>query len=177
VLGSVTEKVLRKLECPVLTVPPSADKAPTVPGPFTSILCATDFSNASLAALEYAMSLAQEAGSRLTVVHAVPWELEDQAELLAPPVSEYRILRENAARARIAELVPEAVREVCKVDTIVATGKPSAEIQRIARDTLADLIVLGVHGKGVVNLAIFGSTTHHVIRHAPCPVLTVRAKK
>ena len=51
VLGSITEKVLRRATCPVLTVPPGADAAPSVPGPFTSILCATDFSNASLAAL------------------------------------------------------------------------------------------------------------------------------
>lgn len=176
VLGSVTEKVLRKLTCPVLTVPPGAGKTPTVPGPFTSILCATDFSNASLAALEYAVSLAQEAGSRLTVVHAIPWELEDEAELQAPAVSEYRLLREVDARKRMEALIPKSVREICPVETILATGKPALEIQRIAQDTLADLIVLGVHGRGVVNLALFGSTTHNVIRHAPCPVLTVRAK-
>ena len=176
VLGSVTEKILRKLNCPVLTVPPGAGPTPAVPGPFTSILCATDFSNASLAALEYAVSLVQEAGIRLTVVHAIPWELEEQAELQAPVVSEYRRLREIDARKRLDALIPQSVREVCKVETILTIGKPALEIQRIARDTQADLIVLGVHGRGVVNLALFGSTTHNVIRHAPCPVLTVRAK-
>lgn len=176
VLGSVTEKLLRKLSCPILTVPPTADLAPTTPGPFTSIVCGVDFSSASLSALEYAFSLAQEAGSRVTVVHTVPWELEDEAELLAPAVSEYRQLRENGARERLATLVPDAVRQICQVDIVVGTGKPAHEIQRVARDTVADLIVMGVHGRAAVSVALFGSTTHAVVRRAPCPVLTVRSK-
>lgn len=176
VLGSVTEKVLRKLTCPVLTVPPHAGKTPTVPGPFTSILCATDFSNASLHALEYAMSLAQEAGSTLTVVFSLQWELEDEAELQAPVVSEYRLMREADSQKRLDTLIPKSVRDVCKVETVMATGKASREITRIADNVMADLIVMGVHGRGVVDLTLFGSTTHYVIRHAHCPVLTVRAK-
>ena len=176
VLGSVTEKVLRKLTCPVLTVPPHAGKTPTVPGPFTSILCATDFSNASLHALEYAMSLAQEAGSTLTVVFSLQWELEDEAELQAPVVSEYRLMREADSQKRLDALIPKSVRDVCKVETVMATGKASREITRIADNVLADLVVMGVHGRGVVDLTLFGSTTHYVIRHAHCPVLTVRAK-
>lgn len=176
VLGSVTEKVLRKLTCPVLTVPPHAGKTPTVPGPFTSILCATDFSNASLHALEYAMSLAQEAGSTLTVVLSLQWELEDEAELQAPVVSEYRLMREADSQKRLDTLIPKSVRDVCKVETVMATGKASREITRIADNVMADLIVMGVHGRGVVDLTLFGSTTHYVIRHAHCPVLTVRAK-
>lgn len=176
VLGSVTEKVLRKLTCPVLTVPPHAGKTPTVPGPFTSILCATDFSNASLHALEYAMSLAQEAGSTLTVVFSLQWELEDEAELQAPVVSGYRLMREADSQKRLDALIPKSVRDVCKVETVMATGKASREITRIADNVMADLIVMGVHGRGVVDLTLFGSTTHYVIRHAHCPVLTVRAK-
>jgi nucleotide-binding universal stress UspA family protein len=40
----------------------------------------------------------------------------------------------------------------------------------------ADLIVMGVHGRNVVDLALFGSTTNQVVRSATCPVLTVRAR-
>lgn len=176
VLGSVTEKVLRKLACPVLTVPPHAGPTPAVPGPFTSILCATDFSNASLAALEYAMSLATEAGSTLTVVHAEPWEIDSEAEALAPVLADYRARRADEARARLRTLVPSAVRDQCRVETVLATGKPSREIVRIADEVMADLVVMGVHGRGAVDLTLFGSTTHYAIRHAHCPVLTVRAK-
>jgi len=61
VLGSVTEKVIHKAACPVLTVPrPMADAVPVPDRLFTRILCAVDFSDTSLRALVYELSLAQE---------------------------------------------------------------------------------------------------------------------
>ena len=69
VLGSVTEKVLRTALCPVLTVPKdSGDAAPVL---FRRVVCAIDFSECSLHALDYATSLAQEADAQLTVVHVI----------------------------------------------------------------------------------------------------------
>jgi hypothetical protein len=59
-LGSVTERVLRKSDCPVLTVPPPVDSALTALKIFSRILCAVDFSDASLGGLEYALTLAKE---------------------------------------------------------------------------------------------------------------------
>ena len=53
-------------------------------------------------------------------------------------------------------------------------GKPSAEIIRYAAENAVDMIVLGTHGKGMLDQALFGSTTERVVRRAPCPVLTVR---
>jgi nucleotide-binding universal stress UspA family protein len=44
----------------------------------------------------------------------------------------------------------------------------------MARDRQADLIVVGVHGRSALGMAVFGSTANQVIRHAACPVLTVR---
>src|SRR5947209_6192144 len=64
-LGSVTEKVLRKAACPVLTVPAHVEGAARQPPAFERILCAVDFSDASLRALEYALSFAQEAEGRV----------------------------------------------------------------------------------------------------------------
>jgi nucleotide-binding universal stress UspA family protein len=52
-------------------------------------------------------------------------------------------------------------------------GKASREILRAAAQAAADLIVLGTHGHGMIDVALFGSTTHAVLRSAPCPVLTV----
>ena len=57
---------------------------------------------------------------------------------------------------------------------LLAQGRPSSEILRIAKEETVDLIVLGTHGKGVLDQALFGSTTERVVRNAPCPVLTVR---
>ena len=57
---------------------------------------------------------------------------------------------------------------------IVTQGKPSAEIVRVAREENVDMIVLGTHGAGLLDKALFGSTTERVVRKAPCPVLTCR---
>jgi nucleotide-binding universal stress UspA family protein len=52
-------------------------------------------------------------------------------------------------------------------------GRPYQEIVRYALETEADLIILGVRGRNALDLALFGSTTHRVIQHVPCPVLAV----
>jgi nucleotide-binding universal stress UspA family protein len=59
-------------------------------------------------------------------------------------------------------------------DVQVTAGKPYREIVRVAKDTDANLIVMGVHGRGVIDRWLFGSTANHVIRQATCPVLTLR---
>jgi nucleotide-binding universal stress UspA family protein len=59
-------------------------------------------------------------------------------------------------------------------ESIVVRGKPYREILQIARERGADLIVLGVQGRGTLNRMLFGSTANHVIRQAACPVLTIR---
>ena len=71
VLGSVTEKVIRKARCPVMTVPPGTAEAVPASPLFKRILCAIDFSDASLKALDHAMSLAEEADAHLTLAHVV----------------------------------------------------------------------------------------------------------
>jgi nucleotide-binding universal stress UspA family protein len=181
-LGSVTEKVLRKASCPVLTVPRRhPDAVPATPVLFKQILCPVDFSDCSMQALNYAMSLAQEADAHLTVLHVMAHELavtEDpyMAMTINDPqrVADFRRRREDAARQRLNDAVPETVAAYCHVETMVASGKPSREILRIAAEQQADLIVVGVHGRGVADLMFFGSTTNHVVREATCPVLTVR---
>ena len=75
VLGSVAEKVLRKASCPVLIVPKRLpDAVPARPVLYKRILCPVDFSDSSLHALKYAMSMAQEADGQLTVLHVVAHE-------------------------------------------------------------------------------------------------------
>jgi nucleotide-binding universal stress UspA family protein len=56
----------------------------------------------------------------------------------------------------------------------VTHGKPYVELLRVAAENDTDIIVLGVHGRNPVDLALFGSTTTHIVRAATCPVLTLR---
>jgi nucleotide-binding universal stress UspA family protein len=180
-LGSVTEKVLRKASCPVLTVPRHApDAVPAPPVLFKRILCATDFSDCSANALSYAMSLAQETDAHLTVVHVLelPPELSPDVEPSAVArvggLREYVAATQEERRARLREAVPESIRAYCTVDTVLASGKPSREILRAAEAQRSELIVIGIQGRGAADRLFFGSTAEYVVRHARCPVLTIR---
>jgi nucleotide-binding universal stress UspA family protein len=59
------------------------------------------------------------------------------------------------------------------VETTLAIGKAYREILRIASEQHSELIVLGAHGHSISEL-LFGSTAHHMVRQAQCPVLTIR---
>jgi nucleotide-binding universal stress UspA family protein len=173
-LGSITDKIVRMARCPVLTVPRGAPEGPARPL-FGRIVCGVDFSPASDRAAQYALSLAQEAKGRLTMLHVVEW-LPDPSFAKYPgfDVDHFRSSLLRDARARAEALVPEEAKAWCEVDTRIVCGKPYEEIVRVADKDAADLVVLGVHGHGPVDRMLFGSTPQQVVRLAQCPVLTVR---
>lgn len=179
VLGSVTEKILRKASCPVLTVPPRAQTA--TPLPFKRILCGVDFSESSLVAVKTALALAQEADAHLELVHVLDWPTEDAVgwSVEAPggpifDIESYRQTLSKAAESRLRDVVPKDASDYCTYRTRVVHGKPHREMLDIAAAEHVELIVLGVRGRNVVDLAVFGSTANQVVRRATCPVLTVR---
>ncbi len=180
VLGSITEKVMRKATCPVLTVPPRVRATSELP--FKKILCAVDFSDSSLAALGAGLSFAQESDAQLTILHVLDWPVEESlpASVDAPiggpmfDLEAYRRSLEASAAARLDTLVPENARDWCKPVTRVVHGKPYVEILKSAAEDAADVVVLGVRGRSTLDLVLFGSTTNQVVRRATCPVLTVR---
>lgn len=176
-LGSVTEKVMRKATCPTLVVPP---RVPDTTAPafaqFRRILCPIDFSDSSLAALEYAFSIAEETDAQVTLLHvvALPPVFSDEPAVI-DDLSRLSEVTAGRARRKLHDLVPEQVQAFCTVDTTVVEGRAYREILRQAAEKQSDLIVMGVQGRGALNLLVFGSTTHHVIRASACPVLIVRS--
>ena len=174
-LGSVTEKILRKALCPVLTVPIRAPVAAPVNGLFNRVLCAVDFSPASLRALALAQSLAGEAAGRLCVMHVVePASVFEPVPATGGDRSDPTADRRRDARHRIEQLIGSDTRAFTDVAEVVTSGKPYQEILRAAEEQHADLIVIGAHG-GRRGLPAFGSTTNQIVRQARCPVLTVCA--
>lgn len=174
ILGSVAERVLRRAACPVLTVPPRAEKTSTLP--FKRVLCPLDFGESSRAALEFAVSIASEGDAALTILHV----LEPGAEFDPLPsrpftVPEYHKARHDEACAQLSALLDGEIGEWCHPTTKICRGKPYREILRVAAAESADLIVMGVHGRNPIGLAFFGSTTNQVVRAATCPVLTLRS--
>ena len=176
-LGSVTDKVLRTARQPVLTVA-TADDVRTA-GSFKRILCGIDFSECSLAALAYALTLAEGSEApHVTALNVVEWTPVGYDPLIGPPTDlvGYRMTAAAAARERLHEAVAKANQKNVRVEEIVTSGKPHHELLRIAREQTSDLIVLGIHGRNPIDRMFFGSTAEPLVRHAPCPVLTVRAE-
>ena len=172
VLGSVTEKVLRKAACPVMTVPPPA--ATTAALPYKRLLCPVDFSESSLAALQFAFSLAKEADAHLTILHVFDWPPDEETLVERFDAPEFHELVTQNVRGRLDALVTDDVRLWCSPETRVDYGKPYRRILESAERESDDLIVIGVRGRNPVDLTLFGSTANQVVRRASCPVLTLK---
>jgi nucleotide-binding universal stress UspA family protein len=139
------------------------------------ILVPTDFSDSARKALVYGVSFAKEYDAELVLLHVVETLAVGYASDLFPvPMAEVFQEISGYARKELGELAEAARGKGVRVRELVVQGKPAAEILRAAQEETIDMIVLGTHGKGVLDQALFGSTTERVVRKAPCPVLTVR---
>jgi len=176
-LGSVTEKVLRRASCPVLTVCHEEGLTWEAPGLVNHVLCAADLSASSEGTVRYALSLAAEYQARLTLMHVVEGldASDGPAYLSGPEVENLRKHADASTRRELHDVVPEGMREWCRVSEIVAFGKPAEQIVRVATAQRADLVVLGSRRPGPVERTLFGSTAIEVVRRATCPVFSVRA--
>ena len=138
------------------------------------VLVPTDFSESARHAFTYGVSFAREFQAELVLLHVVENLTVGYASDLFPvPMAEVFQEISGYAKAELAKLAEEARQRGVVVAELVAQGKPSAEIIRHAAENSVDMIVLGTHGKGMLDKALFGSTAERVIRRAPCPVLTV----
>ena len=139
------------------------------------VLLPTDFSDSARHALRYGMSFAKEYGAELVLLHVVENLTVGYASDLFPvPMAEVFQEISGYARTELGKLGEEARARGLTVHEQVVQGKPPAEIIRYATENEIDMIVLGTHGKGMLDQALFGSTTERVVRRSPCPVLTVR---
>jgi nucleotide-binding universal stress UspA family protein len=139
------------------------------------ILLPTDFSESARHALTYATSFAREYKAEVLLLHVVENLTVGYASDLFPvPMAEVFEEISGYAKIEVGKLATEVRAKGVTVREQVVQGKPSLEILRIAREEAVDMIVLGTHGKGLLDQALFGSTAERVLRKAPCPVLTVR---
>jgi len=177
ILGSVTERLMRSLECPLLVVretPPDLMPDPARGLHFNKILVGCDFSPAANAALEYGVSLAQEFEAELHLIHVL--EPQVYSDFLATTLDgvhgETGDIKEKLDQRLTNLITPEAM-NWCRISTAVTEGRPFEAITDYAGDNGIDLVVLGVRGHGVVETLFLGSTTDRVVRKAQCPVLSV----
>lgn len=169
-VGSVTDRVMRRAPCPVLVVSNqlqnsmAAGEEPGHVHRLNRILYCTDFSENSSPALNYAISATEEYEAELTMLHV----LED--------VSRRGNTQDAiaAATAQLDKLIPPDGGKTRRTKTVVRVGKPYQQIIQLAQEAQIDLTAMGVRGRGALDLAVFGSTTYRVMQLGPCPVLAVR---
>lgn len=134
--------------------------------PIQHILCPTDFSKTSEKAVEYAERLAIDTGAELTVMHAfdIPatWSVAGQTH----PLDKHLEEQLNAVLAGS----PHAA----KIHRLQHAGLPGEVICWMAQDQKCDLIVMGTHGRTGLGHLLFGSVAEYVLRHARCPVVSIR---
>ena len=141
----------------------------------TRILVATDFSEASNAALLYGRELARSFGARLDLLHVVPNLAKYYAaEAYTAAFPEIEEGMEEAAQRDIDRLLTDEDHRLGARAILRTFQLPADAIVQYARDEKIDLIVIGTHGRGGVKHLLMGSVAEHVVRAAPCPVLTVR---
>jgi nucleotide-binding universal stress UspA family protein len=180
ILGSVTERLMRVLSCPLLVVhSPEHEFVNQISQEIRlkRILVGCDFSPDSDLAFQHALSLAQEFEADLHLAHVIEPSVSD--ELLKPDkplVEEIQQGLHSRLTEKLIAMVPEEARNWCTPQTRILEGQPYEELGGYARSEDMDMIVLGVRGHGLVKTLLLGSTTDRVVRQAPCPVLSVSTK-
>ena len=169
-MGSVAETIFRQSPVPVLTIGPRVGRGLHGAARFRRILFATDFTTESLAAVPYAVSLAQEHQAYLTLLHVV-------RPFPGNAVKDDKSQSAAAILYRLHELIPAEADLWCHPETVVEYGEPAERILAAVHERNADLVVLGVRGaQGRLGAAthLERATAHKVVAQADCPVLTVR---
>lgn len=176
-LGSTAERVVRHAPCPVLTVPRSSAKPPParraagLAHRVNRILVPVDFSPAAKAAVRYAAGLARLLEARLALLHVLeplPVSFADYPDELA----QLDAVTQADARAHLARLAA-AVPAGIPTEQCLRQAPPRQGITAMAREWRSDLIVLPTRGLTGLKYIVLGSTAEAVVRHAPCPVLTL----
>jgi nucleotide-binding universal stress UspA family protein len=173
--GVYATDVARHVGRLTLAVPEGRGTEDRSTAPFTDILCPTDLSPASTAALDHALALAQQSGGRITLLHVLerfPYETVYSGSRAFRLIDEYHgHVRRITGELRRA--VPPDVFNWCEVRTKVMSGVAHASILATAAELNADLIVMGSPNRSAVDRIVMGSTTSPVLRRAQCPVLVV----
>ena len=141
------------------------------------ILVPIDFSDHSVKALRYAVRFAEQFGAALVLVHVAEPVRYPESIIIPPAMEEANRELVKRTRAALAKFAAKEVPPRLACQSLVRLGPAYEEIAAAARETDADLIVIATHGHTGLKHLVLGSTAERVVRHAPCPVLTVRERE
>ncbi len=160
-MGSVCERLLRRVPVPMLTT--GRIDSPAAAQDIREILVGIDFSEGSAEAAAWAFSIAHKFKAGVTLVHVTDYVTSDVPE-------RYRHSLLKGIRFELENLVPARASHVA---TRVEFGIPYQVLLALAEREKAGMIVIGTHGKSMVDRTLLGTTAERVVRGAPCPVLVV----
>lgn len=141
-----------------------------------TILVPLDLSPMAVQVCDAACELARLIGARPILLHIVqppPVMLSDVYAFDSSQLSEMSTAAGKSAGHKLRALSRHCAKHGVQVTTVQRTGMPVAAILARAASTKARYIVMGSHGHGAMYDLLVGSTTHGVLKKAPCPVLVV----
>mgnify|MGYP003631348636 CR=1 FL=1 len=154
---SFAEKLARSSSCPVVVMAADAE----VNSNLRNVLVATDYSNCSRRAAFAARDIVGEKG-KLNFHHVVPWSELEQSEASF-----------DAEQANLEEWVRQLHFTDVETTCCVSAGAPDAEIARVAKETEADIVVVGSRPHEDWTEKLFGTVTDRLIEVCERPVLAV----
>ena len=168
-LGSVTEKVVRLADVPVLSVKADAERGPVS---FDDIMLPTDGSSGAAAAIEPTGALASATDATVHLVSVVDTRslgIDVGSSVIVDELESVATDAVETASDRLSEL------GVGTVETAIAHGIPYRAILEAIEDADVDLVVIGTHGRTGIDRYLLGSVAEKLVRTSPVPVMTVRA--
>jgi len=141
---------------------------------FKKILVPTDYSELSLAAIDYAVSFSQVFGARLFLLHTldtIPVLALDALDLTTESVI-YET--EKNAKNDLHHFALTRIGNVSDLVEVVRRGIAEDQIVEFAKEERVDLIIMATHGRSGIAHVFMGSVAEKVVQHSPVPVLTVK---
>jgi nucleotide-binding universal stress UspA family protein len=142
----------------------------------SSILAPSDFSTHSERAVQYACQLAERLNTPLHLLHVLSEIVPAGPDPLLMPVMPPQFYKENEDRAlaTLGRLPDPSWGKPQTVIRAVRWGSPVDSIVSYAIDHRVGMIVIATHGRTGLSHVLLGSVAEHIVREAPCPVLTIR---
>jgi nucleotide-binding universal stress UspA family protein len=140
-----------------------------------TILVPVDFAEASVAALDYAVDLAEGTGAKIYILHTYELPIAGLSEALVVETGELTSQIVDAAQKGLDDMMtPYEGRDVI-LTPLLERGDASEVIVRTGEALGADLVCIGTHGRRGIARALIGSVAESVVRRSSIPVLTVHA--
>ncbi|MUW14216.1 universal stress protein [Halorubrum sp. CBA1125] len=174
IAGSVTERVIRLADVPVLSVRTTDQSQPV--GEYDEVLIPTDGSEPAAMAIDHGLAIAQKTGARIHAVNIVDVGDVAAGPSYTPPTEVIEDL-ESEGEVATDRIATQARARGLDAITEVREGFPASELLDYADESDIDLITMGTTGRTGLNRYLLGSTTERIIRLAEIPVLAVNARE